>query len=158
MSASNQTLLILVIVSMVLSASVLVLLIATSPARRRAVSKRGRPDLTDVEQSIMRVHQAIDELAQEDVRLAEALEAAIQNIGVVRFDAFEDMGGQLSFSAAFLDGRGDGVVITSINGRQDTRCYSKPVRGGESDHNLSAEEHQAIRRALTSPREAARAL
>ena len=69
-------------------------------------------------------------------------------MGVVRFDAFEDMGGRLSFSAALLDASGDGVVITSINGRQDTRCYAKQVKAGRSAHNLSDEERQAIKDAL----------
>ena len=45
------------------------------------------------------------------------------------------------------------MVVTSINGRQDTRVYAKPVRGGSSDHNLSEEEQQAIREALARPRE-----
>jgi hypothetical protein len=74
----------------------------------------------------------------------------VQGVGVVRFDAFEDMGGHLSFSAALLDGHGDGVVLTSINGRQETRIYAKPVVGGTSQHNLSEEEQEAIRRALAA--------
>ena len=52
---------------------------------------------------------------------------------------------------------GDGVVITSINGRQDTRCYAKTVQRGTSVHNLSDEEEQAIREAMTGRREVARA-
>jgi hypothetical protein len=74
-------------------------------------------------------------------------------VSVVRFDAFDDMGGRLSFSAAILDARGDGMVITGINGRQDTRVYSKPVRNGTSPHNLSDEEEVAIREALSGPRQ-----
>ena len=81
------------------------------------------------------------------------MKLVVQHVGVVRFDAFEDMGGRLSFSAALLDDRGDGVVITSINGRQDTRCYAKQVRGGTSIHNLSEEEEQAIREALSGARQ-----
>ena len=71
------------------------------------------------------------------------------HVGVVRFDAFEDMGGRLSFSAALLDGNGDGLIITSINGRQDTRTYAKRVRNGTSSRNLSDEERHAIRLALS---------
>jgi hypothetical protein len=66
----------------------------------------------------------------------------------VRFDAFEDMGGHLSFSAALLDAHGDGVVLTSINGRRETRIYAKPVSAAQSQYNLSDEEQEAIRRAL----------
>ena len=56
----------------------------------------------------------------------------------------------MSFSSAFLDEHGDGMVITAINGRADTRVYAKAVRAGDSPHNLSDEEHRAIRQALVS--------
>jgi Protein of unknown function (DUF4446) len=100
---------------------------------------------------IRRLEVALRQLAGGERKLAELHQGTIQHVGVVRFDAFEDMGGRLSFSAAFLNPRGDGIVITSINGRQDTRCYAKEVRGGSSVHNLSGEEEQAIREALASP-------
>ena len=54
--------------------------------------------------------------------------ASMQKFALVRYDAFEDMGGQLSFSAAILDDHGDGLVITSINGRTETRTYAKPIK------------------------------
>jgi hypothetical protein len=69
---------------------------------------------------------------------------AIRHVAVVRYDAFGDMGGRLSFSAALLDDAGDGLVLTSINGRSETRTYAKGVKAGESDHSLSPEELQAI--------------
>jgi hypothetical protein len=62
----------------------------------------------------------------------------------VRYDAFEEMGGQLSFSAAFLDDHGDGLVVTSINGRTETRTYAKTIKALASAHNLSDEEREAI--------------
>jgi len=92
----------------------------------------------------------VDALGNEFEALRDALAHAVQGVGVVRFDAFEDMGGHLSFSAALLDGRGDGVVLTSINGRRETRIYAKPVVAAQSQHNLSDEEQEAIRRALAS--------
>lgn len=84
---------------------------------------------------------------QED--LASVGRLALQRFGVVRYDAFEDMGGQLSFSAALLDDYGDGIVITSINGRTETRTYAKSVRGMKSQHNLSEEERAAIEAAVS---------
>jgi hypothetical protein len=54
------------------------------------------------------------------------------------------MGGRMSFSAALLDDAGDGLVLTSINGRSETRTYAKGVKAGSSDHTLSPEEEQAI--------------
>lgn len=92
----------------------------------------------------------VDAIQNEFAILREAIARSVQGVGVVRFDAFEDMGGHLSFSAALLDGHGDGVVLTSINGRQETRIYAKPVTGGASQYNLSEEEQEAIRRALAS--------
>jgi len=80
--------------------------------------------------------------------LRTLISTGLSRIATVRYDAFDDMGGRLSYSTAILDEHGDGVVLTSINGRRDSRAYAKPVGKGESAHNLSHEEHEAIRRAL----------
>jgi hypothetical protein len=69
---------------------------------------------------------------------------ALRHVAVVRYDAFRDMGGRMSFSAALLDDAGDGLVITAIHGRAETRSYAKGVKGGNSDQQLSPEERQAI--------------
>lgn len=76
---------------------------------------------------------------------------AIRRVAVVRFDAFGDMGGRVSFSAALLDDAGDGLVITSINGRNETRTYAKGVIGGHGQQALSPEEEEAITLAGRSP-------
>jgi hypothetical protein len=119
--------------------------------RAGRTSPRGRRVSATLEvhaKSIERLETAVRQLALGERRLGELAEASVRHLSVVRFDAFEDMGGRLSFSAALLDGRGDGLVITSINGRQESRCYSKQVRGGSSVHNLTDEERQAIKEAL----------
>jgi hypothetical protein len=72
---------------------------------------------------------------------------AMRNVAVVRYDAFGDMGGRLSFSAAIFDAQGDGLVFSSINGRSETRTYAKALRAYESEQTLSPEEEQAIREA-----------
>lgn len=82
--------------------------------------------------------------------LRELLRDGVSRVGVVRYDAFEDMGGALSFSAALLDERGDGVIMSAINGRSETRTYAKSVRSGTSEHHLSDEETQAIRQAMAA--------
>jgi hypothetical protein len=76
--------------------------------------------------------------------LRELLRNTVSRVGVIRYDAFDDMGGALSFSAALLDERGDGVVISAINGRSETRCYAKPIAELRSEHHLSREEEAAI--------------
>ena len=69
---------------------------------------------------------------------------ALRHVAVVRYDAFRDMGGRMSFSAALLDDAGDGLVISAIHGRSETRSYAKGVKAGASDQQLSPEERQAI--------------
>jgi hypothetical protein len=82
---------------------------------------------------------------RDDLAAARAdLSDALRHVAVVRYDAFGDMGGRMSFSAALLDDAGDGLVLTSINGRSETRTYAKGVKAGSSDHPLSPEEEQAI--------------
>jgi len=115
--------------------------------------------MRDQAKAIAKLENGVRQLAHGERKLGELAQASVRHVGVVRFDAFEDMGGRLSFSAAMLDGRGDGVVITSINGRQDTRCYAKQVHNWTSIHNLSDEERQAIREAQSTgaPRQVAEA-
>ncbi len=73
------------------------------------------------------------------------LAMALRHVSVVRYDAFGDMGGRFSFSAALLDDAGDGLVITSIHGRSETRSYLKGLTSGNADIQLSPEEEQAVR-------------
>ena len=91
-------------------------------------------------------------LREETLALQDAVARAVQLVGIVRFDAFEDLGGMLSFAVAMLDREGSGVVLSSINGRNETRIYAKPVEHGGSRINLSGEEEEAIRRALGAVR------
>jgi hypothetical protein len=77
-----------------------------------------------------------------------ALAHAVRNVALVRYDAFEDMAGRMSFSVAMLDDNGDGLTLSSIAGRSDTRVYAKGVRSGRSDYELSPEEDQAITAAI----------
>ena len=100
---------------------------------------------------IDRIEQAVRTLNATDRTQQYQIEGSVRRVALLRYDAFEDVGGRLSFSCAMLDEHGTGVVITSINGRQDTRCYAKQIRNGTSGHHLSDEERQAIREALAAP-------
>ncbi len=73
---------------------------------------------------------------------------SLQHIGMVRYNPFEDTGSDQSFAIALLDDRRDGVVISSLHGRANTRIFAKPVADGTSSHNLSDEEAEAIRIAV----------
>jgi hypothetical protein len=72
---------------------------------------------------------------------------ALRDIAIVRYDALREMSGQLSFSLALLNAMGDGVVLSSINGRAETRTYAKPVVAGEGKPELSPEEAEAVQSA-----------
>ncbi|HZD16547.1 MAG TPA: DUF4446 family protein [Actinomycetota bacterium] len=161
MTFSIETLSLLVLVAIGLGALALVLS-ALSQGRRS--EPRGPIQMDDVLRGILegqarqiqRLGSAVRSLNATDHRQEGLIEGAVRRVGLVRYDAFEDVGGRLSFSCALLDDRGHGVVVTSINGRQDTRVYAKPIVDGKSRYNLSTEEDEAIRQALAGPREAVR--
>jgi hypothetical protein len=77
---------------------------------------------------------------------------AVRDLAIVRYDALEEMSGQLSFSVALLNALGDGVVMTSINGRSETRTYAKIIVAGHGAQELSPEEEQAVRSARLGQR------
>ena len=79
---------------------------------------------------------------------------ALRHVAVVRYDAFGDMGGRLSFSAAIIDDAGDGIVVSSIHGRGESRTYAKGVVGGDADATLTPEERQALAAARTGSADA----
>jgi hypothetical protein len=158
---SGTTLTLLALVAMGLS--VLSVAYAIANAGRAGGGMGGRVRLDDTLRGVLqgqaehaqRLERAIRALHAADKRQQALIEGSVRRVGLLRYDAFEDVGGRLSFSCALLDEHGTGVVLTSINGRQETRVYAKPVNGGTSSHNLSLEEEEAIRRALDG-REAAR--
>ena len=86
--------------------------------------------------------------------LRSDLEQALRHVAVVRYDAFGDMGGRLSFSAAVVDDHGDGLVFSTIHARGESRTYAKGVVGGSSDATLTLEEQQALAAARTGSRKA----
>lgn len=100
--------------------------------------------------------------ASERMQEMEAMHAVIdrrtrrslQHIGLVRFNPFDDTGSDQSFAIALLDDQRDGIVISSLHGRANTRVFAKPVADGVSAHNLSDEESQAIRIAVEGTRPA----
>lgn len=135
---------------------VLVLALRIKKLRRDYAILRGEGDERDVFAAVSRALKRVDAVDRrmDGVVATQAEQQAIgryslSRFGLVRYDAFEEMGGRLSFSAAFLDEHGDGLVFSSINGRTETRTYAKPIKGLASDHHLSPEERAAIQEALS---------
>lgn len=73
---------------------------------------------------------------------------SVQYVGVVRFNPYEGVGGDQSFSIAVLDERKNGFMLTGLYGREQSRIYAKPIAGGASQYQLSEEEKEAIEKAL----------
>ena len=104
-----------------------------------AVSLQGRID---------DVYRAVDEIASGLTRVDRRVDGAITNTSVVRYDAYEDTGGQQSASFAFLDSHRTGTVITAIQGRDYARIYVKELDRGKASVALSPEELEAVQRAM----------
>lgn len=121
--------------------------------REKAIREAGENEdfVKTVEASLTQLsslHDGVQEIKTNQAGLQMAFSSTIQRVGVVRFDAFDDIGGRLSFAVALLNDHGDGVVMSSINGRQESRSYAKEVVKGDSKQTLSEEERQAISKAL----------
>ena len=134
---------------------VLVLALRLKKVRREYVVLRGDGDERDIVAAMARAMRRVEAIDKRVDGVVTSLQEhaatgryALQRFGLVRYDAFEEMGGRLSFSAAILDDHGDGVLITSINGRTETRTYAKSIKRLTSDHNLSEEEREAIAAAM----------
>ncbi len=98
--------------------------------------------------SSQQAQQGLEELQEQYEKLREITAASIQHVGLVRFNAFPDMGSDLSFALALLNRKLDGVVLCCLVGRDDCRIYAKNVVGGKSSYLLSDEEKEAIKKAL----------
>ena len=106
-------------------------------ALRRQAARRQTPDADALPEDVQGLRQEVAALRVEGGD-------ALRHLAVVRYDAFGDMGGHLSWSLALLDDSGDGVVLTSIHGRSDARTYAKSVSAWTCEQPLSPEEDEAI--------------
>ena len=101
-----------------------------------------------------RVKEVVSEVGAVAARTA-ALErdqqGSIGRVGLVRFNPFEETGGNQSFALAMLDGHGDGFVVSSLHARAGTRVYAKAIARGTAESALSDEESEALRLALAKP-------
>lgn len=109
----------------------------------------------DLEQFLLGQGAAIEQLQSELAALQRRTDALgtdarlhVQKVGTVRYSAFPDMGSDLSFAIAFLDANDNGVVLSSLYGRNESRTYAKPIQAGKSTYQLSDEEKEAIARAM----------
>jgi hypothetical protein len=90
----------------------------------------------------------VNRIKAEHDQLAAMMPSVVRHVGLVRFSPFHDTGGDQSFALALLDGRGDGVVVTGLHSRTESRLYAKPIEAGTSRYSLTPEEREAMDRAL----------
>jgi hypothetical protein len=98
--------------------------------------------------SVARASREVDELAARSTELEATFRRSFQRLGLVRYNPFEDTGGNQSFALALLDADGNGLVVSSLHARSGTRVYAKAVTAGRGDAALSEEEAAAVSRAL----------
>jgi hypothetical protein len=94
------------------------------------------------------LYRAVDEVAAGLTRVDRRVDGSVTNTSVVRYDAYEDTGGQQSASFAFLDSTRTGTVVTAIQGRDYARIYVKELERGRASVALSPEELEAVERAM----------
>jgi hypothetical protein len=96
---------------------------------------------------VFAISKTVDDLVGRTETLERDGRHAFRQVGLVRFNPFEETGGNQSFALAMLDAEGDGWVLSSLHARAGTRIYAKALTGGRSDAALSEEETTAIRQA-----------
>jgi hypothetical protein len=108
----------------------------------------------DLEQVLVEQNRSINKLRSDLTTLNEDVQdltivnqSNFQKIGFVRFNPFDDAGGNISFTLSLLNGKNDGVVISSLHGREGTRVYAKSVKAGNSESKLTQEESDALTQA-----------
>jgi hypothetical protein len=148
----------LLIVVLTLAAAVVGLIRRVRRLGRRLESLTQGSDESSLEavlgSHLDRVGQVVKDVEGVSARTAvieRDLQGSFSRAGLVRYNPFEDTGGNQSFALALLDGRGDGFVVSSLHARAGTRLYAKAVAGGSSEAALSDEEAEALRQALAKP-------
>ena len=152
--ANLETVLICLIVGLVILAiSFLMLWLRLASLQKRYRKLMWGKDRLNLEElfnhlsSLVKQERQKNETYDSRLKILEAQASRFIGIGLVRYNAFQDTGSDLSFSLALLNRSGDGAVITSLFGREENRLYGKPIEQGGSRHPLSEEEQAALQKA-----------
>ncbi|MCK4259416.1 MAG: DUF4446 family protein [Halanaerobiales bacterium] len=147
-----QTLLIVV-----LAIVIIVTFLRTSKLTKIIKKVTHNQDGMSIEAIIHQYYSKIDsiqknqqEIMKEQAQIVEILKNCFSKSGIVRFNPFDQVGGDQSFVIALLDQEGNGIVMSSLYGRNQSRFYGKPIVNGKSSYTLSDEEKKAIQQALKS--------
>lgn len=106
--------------------------------------------LGDITEYLKKLKESHEEISRGLKELKEENKKNLQKIGMVRYNPFQESGGEQSFSIAVLDGNNNGFVMTSLHYRESNRVYAKPIEQGKSKYQLSKEELEAINKAINA--------
>lgn len=145
------------IITVLLAAVIFILLIMLVMTRKKLTVMQDKYDyftkgseanidqvLTRTLQELEKTQEELQQLQQKHGQLREQVKGCIQKVKMERYDAFDAMGGEMSYSILLADENNDGIILTSIYGREDNRCYAKDVKGGKSSYVLAEEEKKLL--------------
>lgn len=153
---------VLLLASMLLILVLLILIVYTmvrlSTMRARYREMMRGSETEDIEGMLIQHIHEVEQVAatnahilEENELIRQFLRKTLVRTAMVRFRAFEDMGGDLSYAVAMLDANNDGVIFSSIFARADSRSYIKPIKNGSSEYALTDEEKGVLREAMAQP-------
>lgn len=153
MNASNNLAALLMLLAFMIV--VLAVLLAKSMGRLNALQKKydfftnGQEAnidtvLTDTLTELRQTKAELAQLQDKHAKLREQVKGCLQQIKIERYDAFDAMGGEMSYSILLADEKGDGIIMTSIYGRDESRCYAKGLKDGKSNYPLAEEEKRLL--------------
>ncbi len=132
----------------------LILSVKFSRLQRQITKMLGTSGDVLIEDAIINVQQCFqnkkqnNQLRQMLDQLAQQMKSMKAKVTIIRYNAFQETGSDLSFSIAVVDEGGNGHVLTGIRNRHETQVYAKPLVNGQSKYSLSPEEKEAINQAL----------
>lgn len=94
------------------------------------------------------IKASVEKNKKEIRTLYRNMESTLQKVGIIKYDAFNQMGGKLSFSLALLDENNNGFILNSVHGAEGCYSYTKQIKNGECDITLGNEEQQALDMAM----------
>ena len=105
-------------------------------------------DLDNYMERIIELEQALSETHSYCKQLENKMKNCVQKIGVVRYNAYNDAGNDLSFAVALLDEKNNGIVFNGIYSREMSNIYAKPIADGRCEYNITKEENEAFKKAM----------
>ena len=105
-------------------------------------------DLDNYMERIIELEQALSETHSYCKQLENKMKNCVQKIGVVRYNAYNDAGNDLSFAVALLDEKNNGIVFNGIYSREMSNIYAKPIADGRCEYNITKEENEDLKKAM----------